>query len=345
MRKMLIAPALAATAALVLVGCAAPATPKQVMGDALTKTGQGKNMTVTMKLDTTADDLKKLVTAMGDSGATDQSAQTIEAITSIVPKVAVKTSLHSNGGDLNVETDPSKIDGSFAITVDSKPLEVLWVKSKAYLHADVDGIGQATGLFTGTQVKMMAASAAKTMPWITPLVEGKWVAIDDAIVTKYIEKVKETMASASPSAKSSVDMAKASAAFLEASEITKVDDTTFKIVTDAKKLIKAAAAMDANDELTDAKADEAIAKINDGANLDTTVTLKNGAVSKVVIDLADVMRTWAKPDASQPVIAKLAATDFKLGGVFEFDSADMALAAPAAAATIPASDLDNFGGV
>lgn len=337
-RKLLI-PAVAA--ALLFTGCAAPVTPKQALSDAATKTAQGKDLSYSMKIDTTADDLKKVMTATSSSAVDAQTQSIIDVATSIIPKTVMKVSMHSNGADLNTEKDPQKLDMAMSLAVDSKPIEIMWVKGEAFLHADVEGIGQATGLFTAAQVKMLASSAAASMPWINDVVGGKWVALDKTAVNALIEKAKLQMASAAPSAAPSIDAAKATAAFMDASEITKVDDKTYKSVTDAKKLIKAMAAMDPNDQLTDAQADESIAKINDGANLDVTYTLTDGKVSKAVIDVADIMRTWPKADPAQPELAKLAATDFKMALVVEMAN-DVKITAPSAASTIPASDLEGL---
>ncbi len=343
MHKRVVLPALALSGALLLAGCsaAAPATPKQAVSDAVTKTGSGKDSSVSFKLDTTADDLTKLVTAASSSESA-QSKQQLAVITKIVPKLAMKAAVHSNGADLNTEKSPDKLDGSFSVSVDGKPAEFLWIGAQPYLHADVEGIGQATGLFTSTQVKMLTDSAATQFPWINDVVDGKWVTLDKATAAKFVEKATAQAATASPTASPSYDPAKIRDGVLESSEITKVDDKTYKVVTDAKKLLKAAASFSSTDNYDDAEADKAIADLNDGAKLNSTVTVADGKVSRVVVDLANVIRTWPKAQADQPEIAKLAATDFKLDGVVDLDGSDQKIAAPQAATTIPASDAEKL---
>ena len=49
------------------------------------------------------------------------------------------------------------------------------VNDKGFLRVDVDGIGQQTGLFTGSQVRMMAASLAASKPWVNDLIDGKGI--------------------------------------------------------------------------------------------------------------------------------------------------------------------------
>lgn len=356
MRTRLALPALA-TAAVLFAGCTAQSTnsapppglmpgltPQQSLMAAVTNTGQGKDLSTSIKLDATADDLKKLAAALADEEASADDQKAIDTVSALVPKVIIKTALHSRGAELNTEKDPNNIDGSFAVTVDGKPLEGLWVAGQAFLHADVAGLATATGLFTTEDVQMLAGAMASSMPWINTIVDGQWVALDKATVQEYLERLRVQAASASPAATPTptIDAAKVSKAFVDVSVVTKVDDQTYKVVTDVKKAVKAAAAIDPNDDLTDADADEAVANLNDGADLDTTITVADGKVTKVVVDIADMLRTWAKPNPEEPSIAKLAAADFKLAGVVELSSADPKLTAPAAAATIPASDLKQL---
>nr|NLI51744.1 hypothetical protein [Propionibacterium sp.] len=353
MRTKLAVPALA-TAAVLFAGCTAQpgstpvplmptvVSPQQSLMQAVSATGQGKDLSTSIRLDATADDLKKVAAALADDQPSADDQKTIDTVSEIVPKVVLKTALHSRGAELNTEKDPNNLDGSFALTIDGKPLEGLWVGGQAFLHADVDGIGKATGLFTTEDIQMIAGSMATSMPWINKLVEGQWVALDKATVAAYLERLRGEAASASPTATPSIDAAKVSKAFVDVSTVTKVDESTFKVVTDVKKVVKAAAAIDPNDDLTDTDADEAVAGLNDGATLDATISVADGKVTKIVIDIADIMRTWPKPDPEEPTIAKLAAADFKLNGVIELSSADPQLKAPTAAATIPASDLKQL---
>lgn len=337
MRTSLILPAVAA-AGLVFAGCSAPVTPEKALADAFAKTGEGSSATVTMKLDTTAEDLATFIeAASADQSAT--SMQQLDVVSAIVPKLAITTAVKAHSGNLDSVTTPEKADLAFTVSVDGKPLEVRWVDSQIFLHADVEGLGQATGLFTATQVKMMAGQLSAQLPWLTDVIDGKWVTLDKESSAKLIAKTQEQVASAQPSAQPSVDPVKVREALLGASTVTKADDSTFKVATDAKKLITAMAELSDTDEFTAEDAQEAIADINDGADLDTTVTVKDGKVTKVVVDIADILRTW--PPASAASAAEVAAAEFTLNGVIEIDHADPKIAVPSPATTIPASDIDQ----
>lgn len=351
MRKMVAVSAAASASALLLVaGCSGTtggtnpgpvsADPKTAVADAFTQTGQGKDSTVTFKFDTTEADVQKVFDAMnsGSSSTPNPSTQqTMKSVAKIIPLTTFKVATHSNGDSLNAEKDPNKIDANVNIAVDGKPIEFTWLASRAFLRADVQGLGQATGLFTIDQVKMYTADSARTMPWITPLVEGKWVEADSASVKQMIQKAQ---ASAAPSASPSIDPKKAQAAILDNSEVTKVSDGTYKVVTDAKKVIPALAAIDPNDSFTDQKAQDALKQVKDGANLDSTVTIANGKVTKIDVDLADVLRTW--PQSTDKTAQALAQADFKLNGVAEINEDNPNITAPQPAATIPAKDLQGL---
>ncbi|WP_040161392.1 hypothetical protein [Nigerium massiliense] len=353
MRKIIAAPAVAA--ALLVVGCTqtgantpggnpAPADPKEALAQAATNTGQGKDLTSTFRFDTTQEDLTKAMDAMNSTASASPSSssnkQMQTTLAKVLPKLTMKVSMHSRGAELNHEKDPANLDGAFQLAVDGKAVDLTWLEKRAFAKADVDGIGQATGLFTGDQVRMAANDQASSKPWITPLIDGKWVELDSESVQKALQQAQ---ASASPQATPTTDPAKVQAAFMDNSEVTKVDDDTYKVVTDAKKLLPALAAVDPNDKFTDEQAQDAVKKIKDGANLDTTVDLADGKISRVVVDLDDVARTWPVTDGDASA-TKLAATDFHLDGVLEFNEDNPNLTAPQPEATIPASDLQQLGG-
>lgn len=339
--RTLLSVSTAVAAGVLFAGCTASVAPKQTLSDALTKTSGGAHQTVTMKLDTTADDLRKAIEAAASDG--DASALSgVEPFIAIVPKVAITTSVHAHEGDLNQPLGLESSDLAFSIAVDGKPLEVRWVDSALFLRADVEGLGQATGLFTATQVKMMVGQFTNQFPWVANLIDGDWMTLDEATSAKIVDFLKEN--AGAENAKSEVDIKKVTEGWLEASTVTKVDDATLKVTTDAAKLITAMAAVSDTDDLDEADAQEIIDGLNEGADLDMTVTVKDGKVSKVVTDIADVMRTWPKPDPKRPSIAKMAATEFKLDAVAELNGDDPKIEAPSAT-TIPGSDLDSLLGV
>lgn len=329
----------AATAGLLVVsGCSAPASPKDAVTQALLKVGQGKDAAVTARLDTTEADVATLVRAAApDLDLAGQQAAS--AAGRLVPRTSIKLSAHSRGADLNDERDPGKMDGSVTLGVDGKTADLLWIDSRAFVHADADGIGQATGLFTGAQLRLMLAEQLADNPWMVDLLDGKWVEADpDAVAEMAQERQPQTGALPTAGA------ATAAKALIDASEVTKVDADTYRLVADAKALVKAAAAVDPGDEFTEAKAEESAAGLRDGATLDATLDVAGDQVSRVVVDVDDILRTWPKPDPARPATAALAAADFRLDAILEFDAANPAPTAPQATTTIPASAIKDAAG-
>ncbi|MFT4294008.1 MAG: hypothetical protein QM582_01185 [Micropruina sp.] len=330
-----------AVAALALAGCAAP-DPKQAVDQAVEAFGSQQAATMTVKLDTTTDDLAKISKAAGqDASNPTQSAQAA-AVLKLIPQLSFTMASRAQQGSLKQADNSDKIDFSARIAVGDKPIELVKVNNKGYVRADVDGLGQQSGLFTGTQVRMMLSSFAGEMPWLNELVDGKWLQIDEASMKQFIENLAKQTASASPQA---VEPSRYLAVLTTNSTVARVNDTTYTVVTDAKGLIKGLADIDPNDELTTEKADQAIAELQDGANLDTTLTIESGKLTKVSVDLADIIRTWFKPaeGSKGDMLRRLQAEQFTLKGVAELsDKAE--ITEPAGATTIPAKDLERLLG-
>ena len=333
-----------AAAALVLVGCTptpTPANPKQELTDAFVATGQGQDSILTLTFDTTAEELAKAADAGGFSQSADAATkQASETLVKVLPTTSIKVAAHSDGGPLNTEKDPAKLDGTFQLSIDGKPVDLTWIDSRAFVHADVDGLGQATGLFTGDQLRMFAAAQGAASPWLSDLLAGKWVEADSDAVQG---AVADAQSSAAPTASAggSIDAAKTVTLLLDNSEVTKADDDTYTLVTDAAKLINAYAAASDSDDFTAQQAGEMLAGIKEGATLDSTVDVADGKVSRAVVDLDDIARTWLKAEGpNQAQIEKLAATDFRLDGVLGLATDNPNVAVPSATSTIPASDIE-----
>lgn len=324
-----------ATTAVVLAGCSAP-DPKQTVEQAIQGLTGRQAATTTIRLDTTADDLNTITKAMQETTDPNEAAQ-LAAVLKVIPQLSVSTATRAHEGTLEQATTLDKLDFATRIMVGDKPIELVKVNDKGFLRVDVDGIGQQTGLFTGTQVRMMAATLGSGKPWVNDLIDGKWMQLDEASMNELVAKASQQTATASPAA---INPAKYLQVVRDNSTVTKVNDTTYTLVTDAKGLIKGLADVDPDDEFTPEKANETLAGLQDGANLDTTLTIESGVVTKASIDLADVIRTWPKPEQGSDgdALRRLQAEQFTLNGVLEFsDKAD--ITEPASATVIPADDL------
>ncbi len=331
-----IAPVLVAsglTAAVALAGCSAP-DPKPTVDQAVKALSARQAATTTIRLDTTAEDLDTVAKALEQDADPSRLAQ-LNAAFKVIPMVSISTATRAHEGTLQQATSLDKVDFATRVMVGDKPLEIVKVNDKGFLRVDVDGIGQQTGLFTGSQVRMMAASLAASKPWVNDLIDGKWMQVDAATMNELAAKA--TQQSAAPQV---TDPSKYLDVVTANSTVTKVNDTTYTVVTDAKGLIKGLADVDPNDDFSSEDADKAIADLQDGANLDTTLTIESGALTKASIDLADVIKTWpkAKEGSQDDSLRRLQAAQFKLNLVAEF-SDQVDITEPASATTIPDADV------
>ncbi len=331
-----ITPVLAAsglTAAIALAGCSAP-DPKPTVDQAVNALTNRQAATTTFRLDTTSDDLNTIAKAVQDDADPTRLAQ-LNAAFKVIPMVSFSTAVRAHEGTLEQATSMDKVDFAARVMFGDKPLEVVKVNDKGFLRVDLDGIGQQTGMFTASQVRMMAASYGASKPWVNDLIDGKWMQVDGATMNELAAKA--TQQSTAPEVG---DPTKYLDVLTANSTVTKVNDTTYTVVTDAKGLIKGLADVDPNDDFSTEDADKAIAELQDGANLDTTLTIEGGVLTKASIDLADIIKTWPKvKDGTQyDGLRRLQAAQFKLNAVAEFsDKVD--ITEPTSATTIPDADV------
>lgn len=326
-------------AAVALAGCTAGAAdPKPTVDEALNAVGTQQQATVTVKVDTTSEYLSKLVEA-SQSGGSQSDAATASALR-LIPKISFTSATRAREGTLQQATTLDKMDLAIKLAVGDKPVEFVVVNGKGFLRADVDGIGQESGLFTGMQVRLMLDSLPDAKSWMTDLVDGKWMQLDEASMARLIAQATQAQSTASPQA---INPAAFAELLSKNSQVTKVDDKTFKVVTDAKALIQGMADASPDDQFTNEQAAETIGKLNDGANLDTTLTIESGKVTSARFDVADILRTWFKPEEGTKGDAtrRIQATEFKLDAVMELsDRAE--ITEPTGATTIPAADIEQL---
>ncbi|MFT3970770.1 MAG: hypothetical protein QM695_10955 [Micropruina sp.] len=334
-----ITPVLAASglaAAVALAGCSA-ADPKPTVDQAIKALSERQASTTTIRLDTTPADLDTVSKALEENANPTRMAQ-LNAAFKVIPMVSITSATRAHEGTLQQATSLDKVDFATTVAVGDKSLEILKVNDKGFLRVDVDGIGQQTGLFSGAQVRMMAAGLGASKPWVSDLIDGKWMQVDGVTMNELAAKATQQA-----QAPQTIDPAKYLNVVTANSTVTKVNDTTYTVTTDAKGLIKGLADIDPNDKFTTEDADKAIADLQDGANLDTTLTIESGKLTKASIDLADVLRTWVKPSEGSggDTLRRLQAAQFKLNLVAEIsDQAD--IAEPASATTIPDKDVQDL---
>lgn len=167
-----------------IAGCSEVA-PKVAFAKAYSSTMSQKDAKVTMSVRTTEADVQKLFDAMdsvSDSPADAQTKVGLKAFAKMLPKLTITQQMHSRGADIGSETDAEKIDQSVKVAVDGSGIDVVRVGKEMFVKADVAGIGEKSGLFTGTQVEMITGEASKQAPWVADLVAGKWLAMPTSLM-------------------------------------------------------------------------------------------------------------------------------------------------------------------
>lgn len=163
--------------------------PKAAVMQAFEKESQAKDSVATMSLDVDSQALKNFVTTEGDA-LDGQTQMVLDKMTELLPKSKVTISQHSRDQALGQEQDVKDLDSATTFHVGEATVEMRQVEGAYYLRADVEKLGQETGLFTADQVKMMAnggSSAAADDPStqvLNDLVAGKWVGISAEQVEK-----------------------------------------------------------------------------------------------------------------------------------------------------------------
>jgi hypothetical protein len=147
--------------------------PKSAVLDALTAYQNGKELTVTLKLDTSAADLKAFA-ALGDDPATLTDAQAT-AFTGGSIQIAIKSdkSFKATAKDANASKE-----GSLALVVNAggspKLIEVRVVDGTLYARANVQQIVSYAG-DSFSDIQQFADAQSGTLPFLKPAVAGDWV--------------------------------------------------------------------------------------------------------------------------------------------------------------------------
>ena len=280
-----------------------------------------KQQTVRVSLDTTEDDVAKLLTLTDEAGPADlQSQQMQDVVARIVPTITFTSASQSRGEGLFVEDDPTLVDSYVQVAVDGKPVELLSREGTFALRADVAGIGQATGLFTADQLRFMLPVEGEAAGVVNDLIDGRWLVFPaDEAGTGDGVTVPGVAGGGSPAEQ----MSKFRAALEEHATFTAggSDDEYGQQVT---------AKVDAQ-AFAEALSDEPAAEgegspFKEGATVDVVAYVKDGKATRATVDLASALKhvpDWSQAakdavnDGFDP--AKLAALDFRLGVVAEFD--------------------------
>ena len=155
--------------------------PKAAVMEAFEKTNGAKDMSTTMSLDIDQDLIRKAMSSSGTMTAQDQ--QMVDKVAELLPKSKITVAQHSRDQALAEEKDVKDLDTAMTFHIGEGKVEVRMIEGGMYMRADVDKLGQETGLFTADQLKMQLTGGQSvsaddpTMQFMNKALGGEWVGI------------------------------------------------------------------------------------------------------------------------------------------------------------------------
>ncbi len=170
----------------------ADSDPKAAVMQAFDNANGAKDQSATISMDIDEATLKNLMSSTGAD--TQQDAMMMDKVTQLLPKTKITVNQHSRDQALAEEKDLKDLDTAFTVHLGEGKIEVRQVEGGMYMRADVDKIGQETGLFTADQLKMQltgGGSASANDPavqFMTKALSGEWVGITPEKMNELAEK-------------------------------------------------------------------------------------------------------------------------------------------------------------
>lgn len=266
--------------------------PKVAFAKAYSSTMNQKDMASTFSLKTTSADVKKLMTALDTGDSTSPSAKAgLDAVANVLPKLTITSKMHSNGGDISSETDQTKLDQAATIAVDGAGIDVVRLGKEMYFKADVDGIGSKTGLFTGTQVKMMMTDLPAEMSWLNDVVDGKWIGLPESATTQLLQGKDASAANDPKKMKEIRDKIQASVE--KNATFEKVGDDRIDVKVKVKPFLKdmQEVAKDVNTASPSANPTSDLKNVKEDAIMTVKTTVKDERLTQAEVDIPQ-MWSW-----------------------------------------------------
>lgn len=269
--------------------------PKATLMDALEKSQQAQDLTTVMKLDTSSELLRAL---QDESGSTDPSA---DKFMDLLPKSSLTVHQFSRDEALAEEQDPQDLDTDMVLQLGSAKVEIRMVEGGLYARADVEKLGQETGLFSADELRSslgQAPSGDPTAQLAHDLLAGKWVGmtaeqVEAAGLTETLEQsVAGQSEVATDPAQQQAMLKDLEGLVDEHGEFTRDGDVITaalpveKSWDDFAKVVNKYNPDAAEDEKMPMLDDEARQRIKDDATAEIEFTVQDGDLTGTTIDLA-----------------------------------------------------------
>jgi len=193
--------AMVAVAAVVLAACGNPATkvtPTQAVSKGFGGVVAQSGFNIKVSLGVTAQQLEQIATTLGGSGS-----KLTPQIASTLTDTSIDVDFETGHGE-NIDSKQARTDRDdqfdFAVQIDgAAPLEIRYVDSTIYLHADLPTLlsdfGQPSSAATKFQSDLQSANSY--VPGITALGQGQWVSAQTSALAPLLKDVKTGYSAAS----------------------------------------------------------------------------------------------------------------------------------------------------
>ncbi|WP_374929443.1 hypothetical protein [Kytococcus sedentarius] len=157
--------------------------PKTAVMQAFENTNDAKTQTTTMSLDVDEELIRKALDASASGGASATDQANLQNFAELLPKTKVTIAQHSRDQALAEEKDLKDLDTAMTLHVGEGKVEIRMVEGGMYMRADVDKLGQETGLFTADQLRMGITGGQSVpaddpnMQFLNKALEGEWIGI------------------------------------------------------------------------------------------------------------------------------------------------------------------------
>jgi hypothetical protein len=195
-RARLVLAACLVAATMAACGTATKPTPARAVSDSLSKLGSQSGISLRLSVLLTPSQIEQLSSLMGGKAVSSKE-------TSALASTAFFLDVQSGGGEAldstQFQTDKNnRVDVGITVGNDT-PVEIRYVEQTLYARADVAAISGALGKggsSTATSFRASLAGAAKFVPGLDALGQGRWVSISRASLQPILSLLKQLGSSA-----------------------------------------------------------------------------------------------------------------------------------------------------
>ncbi|AKT52092.1 hypothetical protein [Arsenicicoccus sp. oral taxon 190] len=318
---------------------------------AVDKTQDTQKQRMTLKLDTSPENLVKLAASGAKSGSTSKPMD--PKIAKLIASSQLVMDVRSTGKSLKEETDQSKVNMAMAWKTDSDLVNFVMANQSAYFKLDLAKIADQTGAFKMSDVQPMLSSAPA---WVQDAINGRWVGFEKATLEQLAKSggANVNAAAGAMSPEQSKQLADAMRKNLDANATFTGDGDDIKgeiklkpfaeaTINDLKRI-----APKQFDEATSKKMLEGLGQLKQGSALTFDSTLSDGKLKSVRMDVMQALgwvdESKLKTDKDKQEFTQLKSQNPSLPVAVEYSEPDQDVSAPSGARVVTQADLQQLMG-